>query len=132
MAGKQVTVSRPGIRNNGDSTKIPVTIDESNETGELVMKRRIGITAMQGVSAHLVRVNPNDKKWDDTVIIDIGPGLSVHNSEHGDGKVDSIEEGIDKYFAVVTFKKEKNRKYRYPVPDAFTKGILKVKNTILY
>ena len=95
-------------------------------SGGIVMKRRIGITAMQGVSAHLVRVNPNNKKWDDTVIIDIGPGLSVHHSERGDGKVDRIEEGIDKYFAVVTFKKEKNKKYRYPVPDAFTKGVLKV------
>ena len=90
-------------------------------------KKRIGVTAMQGVSAHLVRIDKTGKQWDDTVVIDIGPGLNVYHTDHGDGKVIGVEENNDRYYAVVSFKGDKNRKYRYPVPDDFFNGTLKVK-----
>ena len=48
-------------------------------------KKKIGVTAMQGVSAHLVRIDKTGKQWDDTVVIDIGPGLNVYHTDYGDG-----------------------------------------------
>ena len=90
-------------------------------------RKKIGVSAMQGVFAHLVPFG-NGKFRDESLMLDIGPGLKVYYKDRGQGKVVEIVEYNNRYYAKVRFGKMKKILYWFQCPEEFNNGTLKVKS----